>query len=384
MSEEWIDISIPCLRGNELKNLKECIETNFVSSIGPFIDKFERNISKIISDNGIKSVATSSGTTALELGLISYGVMPNDLVMIPSYTFIATANAISHIGASPWLINVDKNFLTLDPIALQKELKENTYKKLGYSYHKKTEQKISCIVPVHVFGHSADLDKIKVIADEFSIPVLQDSACGIGSKYKDKKLGENNISGIISFNGNKTITTGAGGIFYSEDEEKIKLVKHLSSTAKCSGNYDHDMVGFNYRMSNIQAALGLAQLEQLKIIIEEKRIIHEEYKKYFSNIEGFRLIESPDWSYSTYWINAIILENEQDSKKLLDTLNQAKIRSKYFWKPLHFQIPYAESLKGDLKGLETIHKKIIQLPSSPNLSTKNLKKVIDKITNFFS
>ena len=194
----------------------------------------------------------------------------DDLVIIPSYTFIATANAVSHTGAKPWILDTEMDYLTLDPKKLDKELELRTFKQNGFSFHKDTKQKISCIIPVHVFGSPPNIEAIKFIADKYSIPILLDSACGIGSKYRGKKLGQNKLSGIISFNGNKTITSGSGGVFYSSEQKFVDKVRHLSSTAKCSNNYEHDEIGYNQRMSNIQAAIGLAQLERFQEIIKKK------------------------------------------------------------------------------------------------------------------
>ena len=267
---DWIEISIPSLRGKEYDYLKECVKTNFVSSIGPFIKRFEDAVAKDIGLIKNQAAATSSGTTALQLGLLAIGVKPNDLVIVPSYTFIATANAVSHTGANPWLVSTDMNYLTIDPKKLDKELEMNTFTKNGFTYHKKTKQKVSCIIPVYIFGYPPDIDSIKSIADKYSIPIILDSACGIGSKYKKNPLGQTNLPGIISFNGNKTITTGAGGVFYSNKFNLVERVRHLSSTAKYSDKYEHDEIGYNHRMSNIQAAVGLAQVEQLEKIIKEK------------------------------------------------------------------------------------------------------------------
>ena len=381
----WIEISVPSLKGREYDLLKECVESNFVSSIGPFINKFEHNVSQEIGLSNNNAVATSSGTTALQLGLLSIGVKPNDLVIVPSYTFIATANAVSHVGANPWLLNIESNQLTLDPIKLNEELEKNTIKKNGTLFHKKTNQRIACIIPVYVFGSPPDIDLITEVANNFSIPILLDSACGIGSKYKDLKLGQTKLPGIISFNGNKTITTGAGGIFYSFEEGKINKVRHLSTTAKCSSKYDHDEIGYNYRMSNIQAALGLAQLEELNQIINQKRIIHSNYLRYLSNFDQFRLISDPSWGESSHWLNAIILNDDDDENidNLIHELREVKIRANYFWKPLHLQKPYTNQLKANLKSLNDIQNKILVLPSSSNLNIADQERVIKAITTYF-
>jgi dTDP-4-amino-4,6-dideoxygalactose transaminase len=381
----WIEISIPALKGRECDFLKECIESNFVSSVGPFINQFENNVSREIGLSDNNAVATSSGTTALQLGLLSIGVKPNELVIVPSYTFIATANAVSHIGANPWILNIESKQLTIDPIKLNEELEKNTIKKNGSLFHKETNQRIACIIPVYVFGSPPDIDLITEIANHFSIPILLDSACGIGSKYKDLKLGQTKLPGIISFNGNKTITTGAGGIFYSVEKNKVEKVRHLSTTAKCSSRYDHDEIGYNYRMSNIQAALGLAQLEDLSQIINQKRIIHSNYLRCLSNFDQFRLVTDPPWGESSHWLNAIILnkDEEENIDNLINELRKVKIRANYFWKPLHLQKPYSNHLQANLKSLDDIQNKILVLPSSSNLKIADQERVINAITTYF-
>ena len=383
---EWIEISTPSLRGNELKYLSECISTNFVSTIGPFINRFEEAAAIKIGIDKNKTVATSSGTSALQLGLISLGVRPNDLVIIPSYTFIATANAISYIGAEPWIIDIESKYLTLDPLDLIKELEKYTYIKANQRFHKSTNQRIACVVPVFVFGHSPDLNSISKICEQYSIPLFIDSACGIGSKYNNKQLGELGLPGIISFNGNKTITSGSGGIFFSHNDSEIKLVRHLASTAKISSKYDHDMVGFNYKMSNINAALGLAQLEQLDNILKEKKEIHNLYQKEFSSSNFFNIINSPEWSESSYWLNFLLIKNDyiDKSSDLIKFLNENYIRTNYFWKPIHFQDPYL-SLMSSESAKKNIHiqQKVIPLPSTATLKYSDQIKVINLINQYF-
>ena len=382
---DWIEISIPSLRGKEYKYLKECVATNFVSSVGPFVTKFENSIAKDIGLLENQTVVTSSGTAALHLGLLALGVKPNDLVIVPSYTFIATANAVSHTGAKPWILDIEMDYLTIDPKKLNEELELRTFKKNGFSFHKDTKQKIACIIPVHVFGSPPDIEVIKSIADKYSIPILLDSACGIGSKYRGKKLGENKLSGIISLNGNKTITSGAGGVFYSSKQIIADKVRHLSSTAKCSNKYEHDEIGYNQRMSNIQAALGLAQLEQLENIIQEKKIIHQNYKNEFINLKQCNLISDPPWGESSHWLNAILIKksNSKDIEKLIQKLKAHKIRANYFWKPLHLQKPYKNNLQANLNALNDIQERILILPSSPKLSKTEQSKVIEIIKSFF-
>ena len=383
---DWIEISVPSLGGKEYKYLKECISTNFVSSVGPFVSKFENLIANEIGLMEDQTVVTSSGTAALQLGLLALGVKPNDLVIVPSYTFIATANAVSHTGAKPWIFDIEMDYLTIDPQKLNKELELKTFTQNGFTFHKDTKQKIACIIPVHVFGNPPDIEVIKLIADKFSIPILLDSACGIGSKYKGNKLGQNKLSGIISFNGNKTITAGSGGVFYSSEKSIVDKVRHLSSTAKCSNKYEHDEIGFNHRMSNIQAALGLAQLEQLEKFIHEKKIIHQNYKDEFINLKECNLISDTPWGESSHWLNAILIKknNSKNLEKIIQKLNTFKIKANYFWKPLHLQKPYKNVLQSNLNSLNDIQERILILPSSPKLKREDQSKVIEIVKSFFN
>lgn len=382
---DWIEISIPSLRGKEYDYLQECVKTNFVSSVGPFIKRFEDLVSRNIGLTKNLTAATSSGTTALQLGLLAIGVKPNDLVIVPSYTFIATANAVSHTGAKPWLVSSDMDYLTIDPNKLDNELEMKTFTKNGFTYHKDTKQKISCIIPVYVFGYPPNIEKIKLISEKYSIPILLDSACGIGSKYKGNQLGQTNLPGIISFNGNKTITSGAGGIFYSSQLALVERVRHLSSTAKYSDKYEHDEIGYNHRMSNIQAAVGLAQVEQLEKIIKEKKMIHNYYKNELSNFNKFNLISDPPWGESSHWLNAILIKRNHivNLNKLIQEFKVFKIRANYFWKPLHLQKPYKNSLRTDLNSLNDIQERILILPSSPTLKVEEQEKVVGILKSFF-
>ncbi len=382
---DWIEISIPSLRGKEKEYLEECINSNYVSSIGPFTTKFENLISEKIGLNENGAAATSSGTTALQLGLLSLEVKQNNLVILPTYTFIATANAISHVNAQPWIFDIEMDHLTLDHKKLEHELENKTFQKNDSCFHKKTYQKVGCIIPVHVFGCPPNIEEIKRIGKKFNIPILLDSACGIGAKFKNLNLGETDLPGIISFNGNKTITTGSGGIFYSKEKNLIKKVKHLSSTAKCTNRYDHDEIAFNYRMSNIQAALGLAQLEQLDKILNDKKKIHLNYLNAFNNCSKFKLISDPNWGESSHWLNAIILkeDNKETIEKLINKLREARIRANYFWKPLHLQNPYQSSMRNKLEHLNEIQERILILPSSSNLKFDEQQKIIKIIKSYF-
>ena len=230
------------------------------------------------------------------------------------------------------------------------------------------------------------MNSISEICKQYSIPLFIDSACGIGSKYKNNKLGQLGIPGIISFNGNKTITSGSGGIFFSQNESEIKLVRHLASTAKISRKYDHDMVGFNYKMSNIQAALGLAQLEQLENILREKKDIHNLYRKEFSSSNFFNLINSPEWSQSSYWLNFLMIKNNyiDKSSDLIEFLNDNYIRINYFWKPIHFQDPYLNLMSSEsAKKNIDIQQKVIPLPSTATLKQVDQIKVINLINQYF-
>lgn len=378
-----IPLAVPNLTGNERKYLNQCIDTTFVSSVGEFVGKIEEMTAEKC---GVKyGVATSSGTTGLHLALTACGVDRDNLVIIPTFTFIATANAVSHCGAAPWLFDISSDSWTLDARQLEWELKENTVWKNQKLVHKRTGKRIAAILPVYTLGNIPDMDKIRDLAQRYHLPLVADAAAALGAEYKGKKLGELAHLTVISFNGNKTVTAGGGGMIVGNDEKMMKKLKHLSTTARVTAEYDHDMVGFNYRMTNIQAAVGCAQLERADEFIEKKRKIREFYNQAFTGKPGISTFPIPDGVKSSCWFSGIILDdgNLEDIRILCQKLREKGIEGRSFWKPIHLQEPYKNAVKAQtLEVSSNLWGRILTLPCSTGITDKELEYVVATIKEF--
>lgn len=371
-----IPTCIPQLSGNEKEYLVECVETNYVSSVGPFVDKFEQAIAD--ETDGKSAFCTTTGTSALHLALETIGVGAGDLVIIPSLTFIATANAVRYCGADPWIFDIDPDTWTLDPELVAKKLKTETELTDGDLYHRPTNRKISAIVPVHTLGLPADMDEINRIAESVDLPVIADGAAAIGAKYRGEPIGGLADITALSFNGNKTITCGGGGAVVSKNEELIEQAQHLGSTAREGREYHHDQVGFNYRMTNVQAAVGLGQIEQLEDFVEKKRTIRSRYNQFLADIETVRPFPSPDWAESSCWFSGFLVEEDHPKPihQIRTELEDAGIESPPFWKPIHLQSPYKNAPATTQDNSEAVWERIVTLPSSVGLSDETLENVI--------
>ena len=386
MSNQPIDISIPDLSGKEEEYLSNCIETNYVSSVGPFVSRFEEAISQYINLPKECVTSTNSGTSALHLALIASGIKRNDLVIIPSYTFIATANAVINAGGIPWFIDILEDSLIIDSKLIESEIQEKTFLKSGFRFHKELGYRVFALVPVHVFGNAPDLDSLINLSEEYNLELIADSAGGLGSIYKGKQLGEAVPKGIISFNGNKIITSGGGGIYYSKDKNSVEMVKHLSSTARKSVNYVHDKVGFNFRISNLHAAVGLAQIERMDNIIKKKLSIKEKYAKSFKSNKVIKLIEPIKSTCSSNWLNAIVVSKDLlfNLEELINILNSKNIRIRHYWRPIHMQEPYRGCPCSIQEISSNIYSRIIVLPSSTNLTNGEIEYTIQEIKRYFN
>jgi len=371
-----IPISIPNLTGNEDKYLTECIETGFVSSVGAFVPRFAEHVA---DTSGASFCAPlSSGTAGLHLALLTAGVGRDDLVIMPSLTFIATANAAAYCGADPWLMDVDPASWTLDPEELKQNLSSETSVKNGQLFHAKTGRRVAAIMPVYMLGTPADMDAISAIANSYDLPVICDAAAALGAKYKGQDIGKLDVTAtVFSFNGNKTFTCGGGGAVISKNQGFIERINHLATTARTGQGYDHDMVGYNYRMTNIQAAVGCAQLERFDEFLNEKKRVALKYKKAFEHLEYVLPFPTPDWAESAHWLSGAYLSlAETDIESLIQILRRAKIDVRPFWKPLHLQAPYASALRCSLDITESIYSRIVPLPCSTHLADTDRQQVI--------
>ncbi len=353
--ESPICLHEPIFNGNEWAYVKECIDTGWVSSAGSYVDLFEE---KLAAACGTKhAVSVVNGTAALHIMLKLIGVEAGDEVIMPSLTFIATANAVSYCGARPHFVDVNEHTLAICPDKL-------------HAYLGKIDtSKIKAIMPVHIFGLPADMDALQTIADKYGIPLIADAAEALGSIYKSKPATSPALMSSVSFNGNKILTTGGGGAIVTNDSRLAAKAKHLTTTAKQPHpwNYIHDEIGYNYRMPNINAALGCAQLEQLNDFLKSKRVLAEKYAARFKELQDIEFIEEPSYGKSNYWLNAIRIKQSIDIQALLKSLNDAKYLCRPLWTPMHMLEIYKNCPKDDLSVTETLAGQIINLPSSSHL-----------------
>ncbi|MBW1740306.1 MAG: LegC family aminotransferase [Deltaproteobacteria bacterium] len=360
----------PVFAGNEWAYVKECIDTGWVSSVGKFVDRFEEMLKDFTGAK--KVVAVVNGTAALHMALLLAGVKHDDEVIVPALTFVATANAVSYLGAVPHFADSEEKTLGMDPSKLADHLAEIADVKDGCCYNTKTGRRIAAVVPMHVFGHPVDMDPLLKMCERFGrIPVVEDSAESLGSYYKGKHTGTFGKMGVLSFNGNKTITTGGGGAILTDDEELGKLAKHLATTAKVTHKWEyfHDHVGYNYRLPNINAALGCAQLEQLPEFLRKKRALAEKYVRAFEDVKGVRLFIEPDSCTSNYWLNALLLDTEDLTLRdeVLEKTNEAGFMTRPAWTLMHRLPMFEHCPRMDLSVAESLEKRLINIPSGAGL-----------------
>jgi aminotransferase in exopolysaccharide biosynthesis len=356
----------PFFSGNEIKYLKKTITTNLVSSVGPFVKKFEDQITKFTKTKYTISVV--NGTAALHLSLVASGVKNNDEVLVPTITFVGTVNAIVYSGATPHFVDSEFETLGIDPLKLEKYLEKITVKKGKFYFNKKTKRKIKAIMPVHVFGNICKIDKILKIAKKYNLLVIEDAAEALGSFFKNKHAGTFGLVGCFSFNGNKIMTTGGGGAIITNNKLLAKKIKHLSTTSKIEHRWEyiHDAVGYNFRMPNLNAALGSAQIENLNKFLRSKRKLFLRYCKEFLKVNNVILIKNPEFSKSNNWLNTIFIKNSSIKKrnKVLSLAQKNQIFLRPVWKPLH-QLKHFRSMpKMNLENAKKIYISCINLPSS--------------------
>jgi perosamine synthetase len=359
----FIPLHEPKFLGNEKKYLNECVDSTFVSSVGKFVDKFEE---KIANYTGVKyAIATSNGTSALHVSLLLANVGCGDEVITQPLTFVATCNAISYCGANPVFVDVDKETMGLSPSALKGFLEKNTSIIDQQCINNYTGKVIKACVPMHTFGHPCRIDEIKCICDKYYIFLIEDAAESLGSMYKNKHTGTYGQIGVISFNGNKIITSGGGGCIITNNQILAKKAKHLTTTAKAPHKWDfyHDMVGYNYRMPNLNAALLVAQLENLDNFVYSKRKLADKYKEFFNSIEC-TFVKEPAESKSNYWLNSILLKNKQQRDEFLDETNSSGVMTRPIWTLMNKLPMFKEAQCGDLKNSEWLEERVVNIPSS--------------------
>jgi perosamine synthetase len=363
-SQEFIPLHEPRFKGNEKKYLIDCIDSTFVSSVGRYVDDFEKQLAAY---TGAKyAVACVNGTAALHMAMIVGGVQKNDIVITQALSFIATCNAIAYIGASHLFVDVDLDTLGLSPDKLKSYLTEFAEKKSdGYSYHKTTGQKIAAVIPMHTFGHPCRIDELATICDHYNISLIEDAAESIGSCYKNKHTGTFGKVGTFSFNGNKTITSGGGGAIVTNDEALAKRAKYLTTQAKVPHRWDfvHEEIGYNYRMPNINAALMVAQLEQLDGFLKSKRELAALYQSHFAGTD-IQFVNEPEHSRSNYWLCAILLKDKNTRDEFLQYTNDNGVMTRPVWRLMNKLIMFKDAMHGNLDNSELIENRLVNIPSS--------------------
>lgn len=356
----------PLFRGNEWNYVKECLDTGWVSSVGKFVDDFEKKLAEF---TGVKkAVALANGTSALHICLKLVGIEKNDEVIVPALTFVATANAVAYCGAVPHFADSNEKTLGIDPVKLNNYLESISELRQGVCYNKATGRRIKAVVPMHTFGHPVEIDAIIDICKNFKLELVEDAAESLGSYYKGCHTGHWGKVAAVSFNGNKIVTTGGGGAILTNNLEIARLAKHLTTQAKNPHRWEfsHDMVGYNYRLPNINAALGCAQIEQLPGFIKKKRNLAKLYQKAFCNIEGLRFFMEPEFAESNYWLNVIILDRKFSSLRdeLLALTHENGILTRPAWKLMYCLPMYENCPRMDCSQAESIVSRLINLPSS--------------------
>lgn len=361
----------PCFAGNEWRYLKDCLDSTFVSSVGRYVDRFEADLAAF---TGVRhAVAVVNGTAALHVALQLAGVQTGDEVLVPALTFVATANAVAYCGAVPHFVDSEERTLGLDPRALREYLDSATEMRGGDCINRVTGRVIRAVVPMHTFGHPVDIDGLLALAHDFHLEVIEDATEALGSTVHGRHAGSFGRMGVLSFNGNKVITTGGGGAILTNDTELARHAKHLTTTAKVPHRwaYVHDEVGYNYRLPNINAALGCAQLEQLPGFLDEKRRLFERYRKAFAEIAQVRIVAEPEGCRSNYWLQTLLLDEAAADlqQALLRATNDAGLMTRPVWELMSRLPPYGACPKMDLPVAESLARRVINLPSSASLAT---------------
>lgn len=363
-TQEFIPLHAPTFAGNEKAYVMETIDSTFVSSVGKFVDEFERKMEAFTGS--ARAVATVNGTAALHAALYMAGVERGDLVITQALTFVATCNALYHMGAEPIFVDVSPVSLGLCPKAVNAFLEEYAEVTEAGCIHKQTGRRIKAVVPMHTFGHPVELDELIAVCLKWHITLVEDAAESLGSFYKGKHTGTLGEFGAVSFNGNKIITTGGGGMVLCGTEEAGRRTKHVTTTAKVPHPYEffHDEPGFNYRMPNLNAALGCAQMEVLERYLAQKRQLAQQYQAFFAGSDVTFVVE-PEYAQSNYWLNAIICADAQQRNELLDQTNAAGVMTRPIWQLMHHLPMFEQALRGDLTHSEFIEAHLINLPSTP-------------------
>lgn len=375
-----IPLSVPNISGNEWTYIKECLDTNWVSSVGSYVDKFEQSLCEF---TGAKfAVSTVNGSAALHVSMLLAGVEQNDYVIVPNITFIASVNTITYLKASPILMDVNKDTWQMDLDLLEEFLSTKTEIRNNRCIHKETNRVIRCIMPVHVLGNMCNMERLMQIANNFQIRVVEDATESLGSYYKNQHSGTFGLFGCVSFNGNKIITTGGGGMILTNDEKLAKRAKHITTQAKSdSFEYIHDEIGYNYRLVNILAAMGVAQMEQLPKFLIRKEEVYNLYIKAFKSIDGFKEQLITEHVKQNNWLQTFVFP---DSKNLMKNLTEQKIQIRPFWVPMNQLEMFNKEIYvsvNDIAG--SIYNTCVSIPCSTGITNQEVERVINSILDFY-
>ena len=364
-----IPLHKPVFEGKEWDYVKGCIDTEWVSSAGSYVDRLEEDLA--VYTGAERAVVVVNGTAALHVSLRLAGVTNGDEVLVPALSFVATANAVSYTGATPHFVDSEERTLGLDPEKLGNYLDDIAEVREGTCVNEQTGRPIKAVVPMHTYGHPVDLDPLQDVCEEYNLVLIEDAAESLGSLYKGQHTGTFGELGALSFNGNKTITTGGGGAILTDDHELADEAKHLTTVAKKDHpwEYVHDRVGYNYRMPNLNAALGCAQLEQLPAFLERKRQLATRYRAAFVDAEGVSFFEEPEDAQSNYWLNALLLNEEKQKQRdaVLEATSDAGFGTRPTWQLLSSLLMYEDCPQMDLSTAESLERRLINIPSTPSL-----------------
>jgi perosamine synthetase len=380
---DFVPLIVPEIRGNEWKYVKECLDTNWVSSVGSYVDRFEGMVAEKV---GTKyAVATVNGTAALHIALLLAGVQADDEVVVSSLTFIAPVNTIRYVGAWPVFIDAEPRYWQINPAGVVDFLERDCQWDGQVLRNQRTGRRVRAILPVHILGHPADLDPILAVAAKYSLPVIEDATEGLGALYRGKSLGGFGQVGCFSFNGNKIITTGGGGMLVTNNAEWAARARYLTTQAKDDPiEYVHNAVGYNYRLTNLLAAMGCAQMEQLDTFVEAKRQIAMRYQESLASLPGIRLPEEADWAFSTFWMYTALVDEKEsriDSRGLLRELAARKIQTRPLWQPIHRSPAHNLSGSPPCPNSDALHSQAISLPCSVGLTRSAQSRVIESIAS---
>lgn len=378
-----VPLCVPQIQGNEWKYVKQCLDTGWVSSVGAFVDRFEQDLAAYVGTK--HAVAAGSGTAALHTALLVAGVQPDDEVLVSSLTFIAPANAVRYVGAWPVFIDAESQYWQMDAQKVSAFLEEECEWRQGELRNKTSGRRIKAIVPVHILGHPVEMEPILEVARKYELVVIEDATESLGAKYKGRMVGQLGDIACFSFNGNKIITTGGGGMIVTDNEEWASKAKYLTTQAKDDPlEYIHHEIGYNYRLTNIQAAMGCAQMEQLNDYIAAKLRIAAHYTDQFKDLPGLTPMREAPWASSIFWLYTILVDEQKGSRELMRYLAEQDIQARPLWQPLHQSPAYAGSQAYQCTVAERLNRLALSLPCSTGLTADEQARVINAVRDFFA